>query len=1564
MKKRFLTLLLSFMLALSVVGLIACDEKNVTVKVKFMVDGAVYHELSVTSGATNITFPENPSKDGFVFDGWFLDVNDWSKPFNVNSVGQAPIIEDTSVYAKFSVISGGDSQPGEPSGPVDPPTDPVVAVTSVSLDKTSVVLLEGQSDALVATVMPIDATNKTVTYTSSNQEVVIVDNAGNISAIGVGEAVITVTTIDGEHTATCSVTVEQAVVSVTSVTLNKTLIDLPIGCTDNLIATVNPDNADNKQVVWSSSHPNIASVVDGEVTGIGGGVAIITVTTVDGNFTATCEVTVSSQVYANFDNFNERSDYFYTTVSNATEEFSFEDKIQVSDLAEYKIYSDEDCQSEVQKVNAVVEGENIFYVKVTCGFDKEVYKLLVHRNRIFTVTFDTLGGTEIPSVQVEEGSLVSKPTQIPEKVGYSFNGWDYDFAGLAIVEDTTIGVYTWASLTDIPYTVHYYKKALNSTEYVHYAKEDKLGTTGEFAYGTVRTIVGFDYNSEISIKKAEILGDGSTELHLYYDRKTYTVTFSGEGGTLASGKEVQIIEYEGSVTEPVYQREGYQFRRWRSLPITVTYDQTIRAEWTKNEYKINFEANGGSGNMNAQNHQYDTIKGLSLNTFEKKGYDFVGWKDSEGNFYANCQGVKNLTSDNGGEITLIAQWSPRPNTVYIVNIYTQNLSGDRYVIKQEQMLYGQTDSLVTVSPQQLTGFSFNEDLSSISGTINPVTPMTLKLYYDRQSFEVVFSSEGGTLVSGEDIQSVIYEGAAVAPTFERTGYVFNGFDSAYDNIKCQTTVKALWKPIEYTVTFVAGDGKGVMTPQTFTYDKAGDLTLNAYGRDGYSFIGWEDESGRLYTNGESVKNLIATQGGNIILTARWEEKGEAKYTVRIYKQDINSDSYVLSGTEEFFKQADSVVIVEAKNMTGFIRNNVKSLNSGMVTSDGSLILEQYYDRESYSVTFNANGGTVSSGESVQTVKYEGSATPPTVTRKGYTFSKWDKSYNPITDNLSLSAVWKANTYTISFNANGGSGTMSAQTLTYDVSSDISANKFSKAGYTFNGWKDASGIEYVDGQSVRNLATSGTITLTAQWKAIENNKYTVKTYKKVVGSTDYVVAGEQILYGETGKTVSVTASAITGFTYNESKSVSSGVIAATGNLVLSLYYDRNTYTVTFNANGGSISSGTASQTVEFEGSATAPSCARTGYIFSTWDKDYTTVTQNITVNAVWTAITYKITFNANGGSGSMSAMTLSYGQTTNLTNNAFTRTGCTFSGWKDANGKTYTNGQSVSNLTTTNGAEIKLTAQWAIQSLDCTKRGLDISAYQAGINFDQLASSGLSFLILRGGFTGYGGTGTNKVKDSQFENFYSSAKNRGIPVGVYWYSCANNYSKGQAEAEFLYNNCLKGKKFEYPIYIDVEEYRWQQVGKDLVADAICGFCEYLTAKGYLCGTYANPNYFRNYINTSRITKWELWLAQWQSSKPSFEYHFDMWQDSESGSYGGKTVDTDWAYKDYPVLCQIKGYNGYTATGDDVSSNLKSITEIAQEVIAGLWGNGDDRKNRLRAAGYDPDEVQAEVNRLLA
>ena len=172
-------------------------------------------------------------------------------------------------------------------------TDPIPA-SGVTLSQTELSLLKGATATLVATVVPSEATNKRVTWRSNNTEVATVENC-MVTAVSVGKATITVTTEDGNRTATCEVVVTDPI-PVTGVTLSQTELSLEKGETADLTATVSPADATNQKVTWSSNNTTVATVENGKVTAVSGGKANISVTTEDGNHTATCEVTVTVPV--------------------------------------------------------------------------------------------------------------------------------------------------------------------------------------------------------------------------------------------------------------------------------------------------------------------------------------------------------------------------------------------------------------------------------------------------------------------------------------------------------------------------------------------------------------------------------------------------------------------------------------------------------------------------------------------------------------------------------------------------------------------------------------------------------------------------------------------------------------------------------------------------------------------------------------------------------------------------------------------------------------------------------------------------------------------------------------------------------------------------------------------------------------------------------------------------------------------------------------------------------------------------------------------------------------------
>ena len=250
-------------------------------------------------------------------------------------------------------------------------------------------------------------------------------------------------------------------------------------------------------------------------------------------------------------------------------------------------------------------------------------------------------------------------------------------------------------------------------------------------------------------------------------------------------------------------------------------------------------------------------------------------------------------------------------------------------------------------------------------------------------------------------------------------------------------------------------------------------------------------------------------------------------------------------------------------------------------------------------------------------------------------------------------------------------------------------------------------------------------------------------------------------------------------------------------------------------------------------------------------------------------------------------------------------------------------------------------------------GIDVSKWQGAFNFKQAKAEGVKFVILRGAYS----TG----KDICFEAYYNACKSLQIPVGVYHYSMAKSVSEARTEANMLINNVLKGKQFEYPIYMDVEDKVQRELGKDLLTDIVITYCETLEKAGYYVGIYSSGSFFGTYMHENKLTKYDKWIAQWSKSC-TYKGKYGMWQYGgetnliRSVKVAGVTCDQDYCYVDYPTIIKNNKLNGF-----DVK--LKSVDVIAKEVLDGLWGVGEERKQKLTSAGYSYADVQKKVNELL-
>lgn len=270
-----------------------------------------------------------------------------------------------------------------------------------------------------------------------------------------------------------------------------------------------------------------------------------------------------------------------------------------------------------------------------------------------------------------------------------------------------------------------------------------------------------------------------------------------------------------------------------------------------------------------------------------------------------------------------------------------------------------------------------------------------------------------------------------------------------------------------------------------------------------------------------------------------------------------------------------------------------------------------------------------------------------------------------------------------------------------------------------------------------------------------------------------------------------------------------------------------------------------------------------------------------------------------------------------------------------------------------------------------KRGIDISEHQGNIDLNNLKNE-IDFVIIRAGF------GTKGRLDSKFRRNADLCKQLGIPFGFYWYSYALDVDGARREADAIINALIPYKdSYSYGVWFDMEDADHYKRNNGMPSNEtlqnMCeAFCLKLEEAGYYTGIYASSSWFKNQLNNSKLDRFDKWVAHWpvsggsQSGLNTNENGEDanscgIWQftsDARFNGYSGR-LDADYSYKDYVGMIR----DGNIPEPKPNPQPSKSIDELAHEVINGVWGNGDDRKNRLINAGYDYNAIQDRVNEIL-
>lgn len=301
-------------------------------------------------------------------------------------------------------------------------------------------------------------------------------------------------------------------------------------------------------------------------------------------------------------------------------------------------------------------------------------------------------------------------------------------------------------------------------------------------------------------------------------------------------------------------------------------------------------------------------------------------------------------------------------------------------------------------------------------------------------------------------------------------------------------------------------------------------------------------------------------------------------------------------------------------------------------------------------------------------------------------------------------------------------------------------------------------------------------------------------------------------------------------------------------------------------------------------------------------------------------------------------------------------------------KTTTTTTSTSTTTTTSTTNTAAAQTSTASTTTSFKENvIDISYVQSKtIDWNKVKKAGIHGAIIRCGYRGYGSGALNE--DSMFMTHIANANKVGLKLGIYFFTEAINAAEGKEEAQFALKMLKKaGVKLTYPIAIDTENIKEKNpvpranstvLSKAKRTEAVKAFCEEIKANGYEPMIYASTDWLNNQLDMSKLP-YTVWVAQY-NTKVTYTGKYALWQYTSTANVDGfsQDVDKSYCYVDYKPVASVE------EIVEKATIALKSIEEIAQEVLDGKWKSGATRKTLLTEAGYNYDEVQKKVNELVA
>ena len=889
--------------------------------------------------------------------------------------------------------------------------------------------------------------------------------------------------------------------------------------------------------------------------------------------------------------------------------------------------------------------------------DWHVDGIVVDKNT-YSVRYWPNGGNEnVPPTQnYSEGTTVRvNYNNIPARIGYEFLGWDTDKASTSpryvsngtnnsfVIKDANVDLYAiWKPKDGIPFTVEHYTQQLDKS----YPQKTTDVATKYSTTGTIvkdddykKTMPGFTYVSGIvdNITEAEVQGDGSTVLKLYYTRNTDTpYTIEHYQQSVENPEEYKLVETDtetgsgvtgekAAFTPKDYTNDGFEYNAALTMPEdrTITGDGklVVKLYYDRKSYSVKYEYTGNvpdgvSSLPQAKTYRVGEDVTIAADA-AAKGYSFSGWKingkDAE-MFKMPAHDIK-ITGSFG------------------VNSYTVTYKVDNSTYGAvETYQYGENVSLREKPVKE--GYSF-KGWSRDSGFTMPAENVVIEGHFEINKYTVRYEVDGA--LYGEEESYDFGEMVEIREEPTKDGYTFSHWSQkeAFTMPANDVVIKGNFSINSYNVTYKVD---GVQYGDTETHEYGSAVTLRAEPEaEGYTFSGWNRE------------NNFTMPAEDVVI--------EGSFKINSYTVTYKVDGEI-SGEAETYEYGAVVTLREEPVKEGYTFSHW-SRESGFTMPAENIVVEGHFKINSYTVTYKVDDQLYGK---VDTYKFGEDVTlRDAPTKEGYTFSGWSETsgFKMPAKDVEIKGNFSINDYTVTYKVDGK--VIDEKKHQYNEEVTVRADE-TKEGYTFSGWSS----EDVKQSFIQRLLSSSiagkTFRMPAKDVVIEGH-FDINSYK-VTYQVDGVQSGEIETY-EYGTLVTIRddlekeGHKFSGWNLKEDFAMPAEDVVIVGS------FTANEYTVTYLVDGKPYETaetylyGTAVKLKE------APE--KEGYTFSGWDheEDFTMPAENVVINGSFSINSYKVTYEVDGSAYGKEE-TYQYGSAVTLQKEP-KKEGYTFSKWDHEDG---------------------------------------------------------------------------------------------------------------------------------------------------------------------------------------------------------------------------------------------------------------------------------------------------------